>query len=92
MSDALDDLKATLEATVANAIGRLDEQTKHHLAESVKRGTIHAANGDMHLVRTEANTVAMLLWTDGNERGKQARQDLVQAISSALVKGLIVAL
>lgn len=92
MNESLEELKASLEATVAAAIGRLDEETRTKLAESVERSTAHAASGNLAALKVEANTVATLLWTDGNDRGKQARQELVEAVSQALVKGLIAAL
>lgn len=92
MSEALEELKASLEAAVATAIGRLDEETRTKLAESVERSTAHAAAGNLAALKVEANTVTALLWTEGNERGKQARRELVEAVSQALVKGLIAAL
>lgn len=92
MSDTLEKLKADIEAAVKSATDRLSDADKAALAESIQRGTQHAANGDLHLVKVEANTAALLLWTEGNERGKRARRDLVDAVSGALVKGLIAAL
>lgn len=92
MSDTLEELKNALEATVAKATARLDDATKAKLAESIERSAVHASVGNTAALKVEANTVTTLLWTESNERGKQARRELVEAVSQALVKGLIVAL
>ncbi len=92
MSQALEQLKTDLDAVIANVTAELDDDTKQKLAESIERSAVHVSVGNDAALKVEANTVATLLWTDNNERGKKARQELVNAVSRALVKGLIAAL
>lgn len=88
----MNDLKDAIEAAIAKATSRLSEEDKAKLADSIKRSAVHVEAGNLSLLKTEANTVSLILWTDANERGKQARQEIINTVSGAIVKGLITAL
>lgn len=88
----LDELKASIEAAVATAIGGMSESDRLKLEEIIERSAVHTSMANTAALKVEANTLALLLWTESNERGKRARQDIIDAIAAALVRGLIAAL
>ena len=85
-------LQDDIESAIQQASARLDDEAKQLLADSVKRASVHVAAGNLSLLKIEANTVSAILWTDANERGKQARQAIINAVTNAVVKGIIVAI
>lgn len=90
--DPVEDFFADIKAVIATSLGKLDDETRLRLEKAIERGLTHSANVQPDLALAEAVTVETILWTEANERGKQARRDLVAAVSRALVKGALAAL